>query len=135
VQNKGVLQLFQVACEVINLMWQLDLAVDFPAYSDQVTLRVMTLAAHSILRIVRSRVRDQIDLQAAEEAYFRVIRMTRKRSIVNDDLDSKSSLMLTQLWSSKKIFHTANSPVDSLQLMRRSRLVSPSLCSVGFHLS
>ena len=120
----GILQLYVVACEVIDLSTSLDAAEDFASYSTSYFMRMVLLAAHCILKITRSSLKDHIDPKQGEEAVFKAIRFVKNRSIQNNDLDARNGIILTQLWSSNNIFKKKDGSDVSLELPLRSRLVS-----------
>lgn len=84
--------------------------------------RCITLAAFSILKIVHSPLSAHIDLEAGERAYFSAIHFSRRISIQSDDLGARASTILSQLWTSQRIFRGPNGEVDSLGSRIRSRL-------------
>ena len=86
--------------------------------------RAVACAAVCILRIQRSHLRAQVDTQVGEDMYFEAIRIERTHSIQNNDLDARSAIILTQLWSSKRMFKFKDGSVDGLRLLLRGRLVS-----------
>jgi transcriptional regulatory protein LEU3 len=85
--------------------------------------RMLILAAYCILRITRSYLSEKFNFQSGEDMFFKAIAMSKKRSIQNNDLDSLSGTMLTQLWSSNRIFKRQDGTACSLQLSLRVRLV------------
>ena len=84
--------------------------------------RCITLAAFTILKIVRSSLLDHVDREAAEQAYFSAIHFTRRATLQSDDLGARGTTLLSQLWTSKNIFTYANGKVDGLRSRIRSRL-------------
>lgn len=77
-----------------------------------------------ILRIHRSNMRTQINADFGEEMFFEAIRMSKKRSIQNNDLDARTAVIFTQLWSSTRLFKFRDGEIDGLKLLLRGRLVS-----------
>jgi hypothetical protein len=59
--------------------------------------------------------------------FFEFIRMSKKRSIQNNDLDTRTATVLTQLWSSTRVFKFKDGSTDGLRLFLRGRLVSVKL--------
>ena len=118
-----MLQLYLVACEVIDLSTSLHTSEEFAYFSTHYFMRMVLLAAYSLIKIVRSELKDHIDLAKAEETVFKAITFMKKRSIQNNDLDARNGIILTQLWSSDTIFKRKGTQ-DGLELLLRSRLVS-----------
>jgi transcriptional regulatory protein LEU3 len=115
--SSGYLKLYILACEAIKAV-----SLDSEPYLNQYVARMITLAAYCIFRVTRSHLSEKVDSIAGEDMFFRVISISRKRSIHNNDLDSINAKMLTQLWSSKKVFTTKNGIMNSLHLNLRERL-------------
>jgi hypothetical protein len=84
--------------------------------------RCVTLAAFTILKIVRSPLSEHIDLEAAERAYFLAIRFARRVTLQSDDLGARGATLMSQLWTSKNIFRYGSGRVESLRGRIRSRL-------------
>ena len=84
--------------------------------------RSMLLAAFTLLKIVRSPIASYLDVRSGEKCYFSTIVHLRKSTLENDDLHARGAMILTQLWTSDKIFKTATGEANSLSLRIRSRL-------------
>ena len=115
--NTGYLKLYILACESIKAVSE-----GSEPYLTQYFTRMITLAAYCVFRITRSHLSEKVDLLAGEDMFFRAISISRIRSIQNNDLDSINAKMLTQLWSSKKVFMAKNGTIDLLNLKLRERL-------------
>ena len=85
---------------------------------------MLLLAAMSILRISRSELKDHVDAEQGEATYFKAIKLAKKRSIENNDLDARNGIILTQLWASSTIFRKGDGTFHGDRLRLRSRLVS-----------
>lgn len=120
----GLVQLYALCCDVLGMVHDLDVAEDFALYSTQTLHKMVIIASHSILKITRSELRTQVDLEHGERAYFKAIKFSRKRSVETNDLDSRSAIILTQLWSSDYIFRKKDGTLIGDRLRMRSRLVS-----------
>lgn len=118
---KGLILLHAVARSVLDQVSNLDASQDFALYSVQYVFRTVLLAAFSILKISRSDASQHVD--GSDKSYFASIQFAKRRSLHSGDVDSKCSLILTQLWSSKNIFRRRDGTSDSLRLRTRSRLV------------
>jgi hypothetical protein len=84
--------------------------------------KYLQLASYTILKITRSSVADQVDLGKGQRLYFAVIQFHRKMSIQHGDVSSRSTSILTQLWTSREIFKKSDGSIDSLSLRCGSRL-------------
>ena len=84
---------------------------------------MILLAAMSILKISRSNLKDLVDVQSGEVSYYKAIKVTKKRSTENNDLDARNGVILTQLWASNNIFRRSDGTLFGDQLRLRSRLV------------
>lgn len=121
-RNLGILLTYYISCELIQTAARLDKSQDFALYCSQYQARALACAAVCILRIQRSDLRTQINTDLGEDMYFESIRMAKKRSIQNNDLDSRTATILTQLWSSTRVFKFKDGSTDGLRLFLRGRL-------------
>ncbi|KAF9775582.1 hypothetical protein IL306_006301 [Fusarium sp. DS 682] len=78
------------------------------------------LAAFCILRIVRSQLKEHIDLRDAEQSLFKAISFVKRRSMQHGDLDERYGTILSQLWSNSNSMNII--AVNGLELRIRSRL-------------
>ncbi|KAJ9608332.1 hypothetical protein H2200_007320 [Cladophialophora chaetospira] len=121
-RDLGILQAYFIACEVIKITSQLDHSRDFGLYCTSMHYRALALAAVVILRVLRSSLGAQVDAGAGEHMIFEVIRLAKRRSIRNDDLEARNALRLTQLWSSNRVFLYKDGTRDGLRLLLHARL-------------
>ena len=128
----GFHKLYGAACVVIEDLVRLDDANNFSLYAPHCAVWTITLAAFTILRLLRSPLGKQLDSRRGEEAYFAAIHIHRKRSVQNDDLSARGGVIMTQLWSSDTIFKRRDGSSDGLRLRTRSRLVSTELAISEF---
>jgi transcriptional regulatory protein LEU3 len=126
-RTSGILQLYFISCSLIRLASQLDKSLEFGNYCTAVQSRAISLAAVCILRVHRSNMRTQINTDDGEEMFFEAIRISKKHSIQNNDLDARRAIILTQLWSSTRVFKFKDGSVDGLRLLLRGRLVSSNI--------
>ncbi|KAF2233648.1 hypothetical protein EV356DRAFT_200261 [Viridothelium virens] len=121
-KKPGILQVFAIACRLIDLYASLDASENFASYSCHYFARMMLLAAYCILRITKSDLRNCIDLQRGEASFFRAVNLAKRRSTQPCDLDSRNALILTQLWTSHRAFRQKDGTLNGLHLHVRSRL-------------
>lgn len=76
-----------------------------------------------MLKLLKSSFAKYVDGEAGKTALFSLIALIRKTSIENNDLPARSAGILTQLWTSDKIFRDPNTGdwKDDLKLRLRSR--------------
>lgn len=101
---------------------------DSAKYLTRYEWRQVVAAAYTIVRIVKSPIKDLLDVQAAETAVFSAINFLKQRSVQTDDLEAISALMLLQLWSSKKVY-VREGKQDGLVVTVRHRSVSSNASS------
>ena len=89
-----------------------------PAYMG----KMLHLAACVILRLSRSSLGQSLDSSRGQRAYFSTIEFHRKVSIQHNDVASRSTVILTQLWTSQNIFMQPDGSVDSFKFLCRKRL-------------
>lgn len=89
-----------------------------PAYIS----KMLHLAACVILRLSRSSLRQSLDLSRGQKAFFATVSFHRKMSIQHNDVMSRSTVILTQLWTSQNVFVQPDGSIDSFALLCRKRL-------------
>jgi hypothetical protein len=95
---------------------------DFALYASNYYTRMTLLAAFCILRIVRSQLKEHIDLRDAEQSLFKAISFAKRRSLQCGDLDERYGAIISQLWSNSSTIDT--NFTNGLDLRIRSRAVS-----------
>lgn len=123
-RTAGLVQVYALSCSVLNMLHDLDVAEDIALYSIQWLQRIAVLASNSILKITRSELQTHVDLEHGESAYFKAIMFVKRRSTENNDLDSRSVTILSQLWASDSLFRKKDGSLVGDRLRLRSRLVS-----------
>lgn len=85
--------------------------------------RSITLAGFVILKLVRSPVlAPYLDLAAGETAFFQAVQFLKSVSLQPSDIFVRTALIMSDLWSSNKVFRKKNGQVESLGLRLRTRL-------------
>lgn len=125
-RDKGIRQAFDTAVAVLNGAIKLDQQSEFASRGNHSHHRVCSLAAVVILRVSKSHLAMMYSevVELAEPLYFEAIRLTKKASVRLNDLSGRNASILTQLWSSMRIFQFKNGSVDGLRLLLRGRLAS-----------
>jgi transcriptional regulatory protein LEU3 len=84
--------------------------------------RSITLAGFVILKLVRSSIAPNLDLAAGEKAYFQAVHFLKSVSLQQGDIYVRTALIMSDLWSSSKVFRKKNGQFESLGLRLRTRL-------------
>jgi hypothetical protein len=117
----GLTELYSTSQALVNDATVLSELDQLAAVCSTYVCRTMSLAAFSILKISKSSLSPFLDLRTGEMAYFAAIRLLKKASLQNDDLSAKAAAILTQLWTSDRVFKGADGQIRSLTLRIRSR--------------
>jgi hypothetical protein len=117
----GLVGLYGISCRVINNARAVFYSNNATASCTAYVHRTMTLAAFIILKILRSCLASRVDLRTGEKAYFTVIVSLRASSLENDDLHARGAMILTQLWTSTRLFRGPDGVVNGLSLRIRTR--------------
>lgn len=123
IENPGFVRLFSFACDVLEDLDQLEAHHGFVVHGPLFNNWVITLAAFTILRLLRSELRQYLDYRRGERAYFMAIDLFRNMSVDHNDLQARGIVIMAQLWTSQNIFRQNNGTTDGLCLRIRSRLV------------
>ncbi|KAJ9610476.1 hypothetical protein H2200_005253 [Cladophialophora chaetospira] len=132
-RSAGLVQLYALSCSMLDMLHELDVTRDLALYSTQWLHRMLVLASHSILKITRSELRSHVDLEHGERAYFKAIKFSKRRSAENNDLDSRTAIILTQLWASDSIFRKKDGTLIGDRLRLRSRLFASVIFDTFWH--
>lgn len=119
--SERLLELYQHACALIDTFAREDAENDFILYSSQIAYRAIVLSAFIIIRILKSPIRELADFAAGERCLFTAIIQLKKRSLVNNDLDSVNVTILGLLWRSNIAFRNEDGSYDGLRMRSRMR--------------
>lgn len=133
-RTAGLVQLYTLSCNVLDMIHEFDLVNEFILYSTHWLYMMVLMAAMSILRITRSELRTHVDPAHGENAYFKAIKFCKKRSAENNDLDSRGTIILSQLWANDGMFRKNDGTMVGDRLRLRSRLVSLTEIFVHHHI-
>lgn len=122
INHATLIKLYTLACSTIDSAMQLDGTQNLSGSATAFVSKMLYLAACTILRITRSHLNQNLDLARGQRSYFSVILFHRKMSVQQDDIASRSIVILTQLWTSTTVFEQADGTIDSLLLCCRNRL-------------
>lgn len=120
-------RMYDLACASIEIFMQLDNTQSLAEYAHMFALKYLQLAAFTILKVGRCHIRDTLDADRGKNAYFSVIRVSRRTTVEPGDVSARSSTILTQLWNSKNVFKRSDGTFDSLSLRCGSRLAMSTL--------
>lgn len=121
-EQRKLEKMYTLACAAIEAIDELDKREHIAKYVSQAAKAYLALASFTILKLSRSYIRDQVDLDRGKSAYFAVIEMCREFSLESGDVMARFRTILTQLWTSKKIFKKPDGTTDALSLRCGSRL-------------
>jgi hypothetical protein len=119
-----LIEVYQLSCSFVDAVSTGDSVNDFVLYSSQIAYRAIVLSAFVILRVLRSTLRELVDLAAGERRFLSTINILKKRSLTNNDLDAKNATILGILWQSRAAFRQADGSYDGLRVRNRTRGVS-----------
>lgn len=119
--------MYDVACSLIELVSSLDQTENFAFYGPVFVSKYLQLAACTVLKIVRSEVRGSLNVARGQKSYFSVIQLHKVLSIRSDDVFARSTIILTQLWTSKKVFRYADGVTHPLAVRFHSRYGASAL--------
>ncbi|KAJ9609996.1 hypothetical protein H2200_006326 [Cladophialophora chaetospira] len=122
VGDVNLVNLYADACTMIELAQQLDQEQDICEYGSTNTNMTWNLAACIILRVGKSHVRNSLDVRRGQKCYFITINLNKKQSVRSDDIASRATMILSQLWTSKVVIKQPDDTPDSLWLRCRNRL-------------
>ncbi|KAH8807865.1 hypothetical protein F5884DRAFT_348357 [Xylogone sp. PMI_703] len=121
-----LVNLYALACATIEKAMQLNQTQQFAKFAPVFVSKFLHLAAFLILRLGRSHLSESgaLDLVQGQKYYFDVIHFHKDMTIRSDDTAARSSIILTQLWTSTTRFRWGNGggADTSLILRCRSRL-------------
>lgn len=132
VNDNGVhiLCLYRIARDVIlHVSNQEQTSANYISYLPHYFSRTIFTAAHCILRICKSPLRQQLDFHEAEITFSMAVDLLKKASVLTNDLYARNSIMLPQLWSSNRVFVRTNGVQNGLFMDLRDRLVNLFTCS------
>ena len=121
VDTEGRIRLYTTARQLIGLVETLDKTVEPAAYSTAYIYPAVVLAAVVLLRLLKHSVakgRDQDDLKPT---FFSALNLLKRMSIENNDGAAKSAIMLSQLWTSDRVFRNRDGTTN-FELRIRTRL-------------
>ncbi|RKK81428.1 hypothetical protein BFJ69_g3708 [Fusarium oxysporum] len=90
-KRPGLITTFSIATEVLDAVSRLDAMQDFALYASNYYTRMALLAAFCILRLVRSQLKEHIDLRDAQQSLFKAISFVKRRSMQHGDLDERTA--------------------------------------------
>lgn len=115
-------QIYTHSCDLIDLIVELDDQQNLASYGPVFVHRSTHVAAIAVLRIMKSPYRDRVAFERGQAAYFAVIEYHRKCAVRPDDAFARFSLILSQLWTSSRLFSHPTGELQSLRVRSRNRL-------------
>ncbi|KPI44839.1 uncharacterized protein AB675_2613 [Cyphellophora attinorum] len=127
-QHQELINVFQIACAFVDALSDGDAATGFILYSPHINYRTIVLSAFIILRVLRSILREVIDVPKAEGIFLAAIELLDKRSLTRNDLEARNAAILRMLWDSSTALRQSDGTCDGL----RTRSMARGSFSVAF---
>jgi len=113
-------QLANAAILTMDTIRSLDAAFHIALYCPYYVFQGILLAACTLLKLTKSYPPGTFDEKDHTAALFSAINMCKDVSVVNNDIPAKLSVILSQLWSSPKIYRDDNNNyIRALQITNR----------------
>ncbi|OAG38588.1 hypothetical protein AYO21_07248 [Fonsecaea monophora] len=122
IEDSTLFVMYELACRTIELAMELDSELSMAEYGPMYITKFLHSAVITILRVGRAAVAQQLDLERGQRNYFAVINYHKRHAVRPDDAFARFSIILTQLWTSRKVFQYSNGLVDSLRVRSKARL-------------
>ena len=101
-------RLYTTACAVIDKVSKLDRTQALVHYATMYIYLAVLIAACVLLRLYKTTFSKYLDLESCKATFFSAINILRKLSLENNDTPAKAAIMLSQLWTSNKVFRNAD---------------------------
>jgi hypothetical protein len=124
-------QLFNVAIATMDAMTELQESFQISQHCPDYILQAVTLAACTLIKLLKSYPTETLGETDGTRALFSAISFCREASAVNDDIPSRVAHILSQLWSSEKIYKDSEGNyIRSLLVRNRltASVVFDSIC-------
>lgn len=118
------MDLYAIAISLAERFSALDTLLQLAQHSTFYLCRSLSLAAIVIIRLHKSSIQLPLDRGRGERCYFTTIQLLKQRSSDTEDLDSRLARILTELWTSPRVFRANDGTLNSLNIRVKSRLVS-----------
>ena len=115
-------KMYDLGCDAIELLDNVDRNEAFCDHLPLASLKYLSLSAFTLLKLSRSHMAVNLDLERGKTAYFTAIALSRKACVESEDVAARLAKILTQLWTSKQVFRRADGSTDALSLRCGSRL-------------
>lgn len=119
-----LIQLYTAACGIIEKMSEMDQKWHLMSYCSMYMFFGLLMATSTLLRILQGDLFTRFSISTNEnggETFFLAVTLMKGMSIENDDLPARCSSILSQLWTSRRIFMHPDG-TKSPELRVRSRL-------------
>ncbi|CAG8981431.1 hypothetical protein HYALB_00012776 [Hymenoscyphus albidus] len=120
----NLLKLYTTAINIIEKVSYIDSETkNFASFCPHHVYRMMTLAAATVLRVLKTPMSSNISEQKqGVSAIFLAVSLLKRISIYNNDMPSRMTGIFSQLWTSQKAFKAAGDQRSSTALRIQSRL-------------
>lgn len=125
-QDDKLAKMHHLACSAVEILDSLDRSQSWAEDAPCTAIKYLMVAGFTLLKLSRCHMREQLDLTRGQTAYFTAISLTKKAAIEPEDMIARCARILTQLWTSKKVFLVSapdgTQTMDALSLRCGSRL-------------
>ncbi|KAH6676544.1 hypothetical protein B0J14DRAFT_560838 [Halenospora varia] len=116
------------ALKVIDMAGKLDKDMDLASFCPHYVYRMVALATSVLLRVLKtSLARYVADPQAGRTSFLLAISLLKKMSVSANDMPSRMAGILSQLWTSEKVFKGDTGGQGSATMRIQSRMSMSSL--------
>lgn len=115
-------KMHDLSCSAVELLDGLERSENFSDHAPLAALKYLSLASFTLLKLSRCHIATSLDLSRGKTAYFTAISLARKSAVESEDIIARLAKILTQLWTSKKVFRKSDGSIEPLSLRCGSRL-------------
>lgn len=121
-------KIYTIALKVIDMAGKLDKDMDLASFCPHYVYRMVALATSVLLRVLKtSLARYVADPQAGRTSFLLAISLLKKMSVSANDMPSRMAGILSQLWTSEKVFKGDTGGQGSATMRIQSRMSMSSL--------
>jgi hypothetical protein len=117
----NITHLYTTACLYLDLVNELDESMEITSHATT-TFQIGTmLAGCTLIRLLKSNFSKYLDVDRSKAQFFLAVNLMKKFSIENNDGPAQVYVMLSQLWTSDRVFRNPDG-TERPKLRIRSRL-------------
>lgn len=104
----GLAQLYGTAISLLETVALQDKVQDIGHYCPDYVFQAIMLSASIILKLLRSPVAENLDIQSGTSCFFTAINICKKMYTEQNDVPSKAATIMSQLWLSDMVHKNAD---------------------------